>query len=987
MSPSQAPCSLHPAPTGPMRRAAAVLVQAALTASVLFGAVLPRATAQTLTEGPKVRVMVDGALAKLGPKAVAGCPNNGGILDSITVPVDQPLNLRVVIPAPDARGAVSFNVSSDNPAFVAAGDRRQGFIPTVTVPAGSTLSNPFTIFGIAVGQTRLRIVPLQSGYSTSSTPLGAWDINKSGSGSDQKFLDANAPGKLCRDPAASTISTSSSVLASCGNPVKGVASDGVSPLLLRTVSGLAGTACFEIVSSASPDPGKVATPLIGTAAVSSLNYGFSLYTPPKFFEGTGDSRPVELEFTFTPSIGNGNTTRLRAKMDIVRPPVVLVHGLWSNGATWSDDFLRNDAFRTTEPADYAATNASRFSVNNTRVKTSAATALTNMRRKGWAATQVDVVGHSMGGLLTRLYAGATDFKRPDNLDAGDVHRLVTLDTPHWGSSFANLLVALHNGTATEATRVETTVTGLTGGNMLQGAVCDLSENSTGLQALGSTALRSQAITATGGPGGTPAAPARYWGGATVFGLRSFEAALTETYCAEWAFAGRTRTCVRRAFHLPQAVVDAYRFREGNDAVVSLTSQQGGLGGINFNDYIHFHIPGIPGVQRGITDGADVATRVFQLLDGPDSDLAASWPGVPSDGSGRPRAPVPGVAGAAAAFTAQCGPGGPMAQPTPMKAHARGAAVLAADARVRIVSPAPGSVAVQGAPLSVTVELLPPLNEQYTVMVDFARHQRVEATWNGDQTYTAVLPSTALAEGALVITPEAVDTLGSVLTGEAISVAVQPVGAPTQLRLQLRHLTLLPGGPARQLYARGTYADGSTLDLNLAASGIVWSSSDAAVLSVSPDGLVTPGAAGVASVTARLGSLSDSASVVVEDPASPLPPVSLAGAVQFQRSGFRLDRASGLYLQDLVVRNISGRALAGPLYVVFRSLTPGVALVSKSGLTEIVTPLGSPYLLMPLPGDGLSLAAGAEQRFTLRFLNVARDRIDYALDLVGSSVTP
>ena len=41
----------------------------------------------------------------------------------------------------------------------------------------------------------------------------------------------------------------------------------------------------------------------------------------------------------------------------------------------------------------------------------------------------------------------------------------------------------------------------------------------------------------------------------------------------------------------------------NDAVVPLSSQQGGLGGVNFTEYIHFHIPGIPGVQRGITDGA------------------------------------------------------------------------------------------------------------------------------------------------------------------------------------------------------------------------------------------------------------------------------------------------------------------------------------------------------------------------------------------------
>jgi hypothetical protein len=219
-----------------LRRHAATLT--ALAASIAALALCSGAQAQKLPNGVLPRVMTDSAPpASLSPRpnAVPGCPNQGGILNSVTVPVDQPLNLRVVIPAPDPNGAVRFNVSSDNPAFVAAGDRRQGFIPTVTVPAGATQSNPFTIFGIAVGQTLLRITPLSAGYTVTTAPLGAWDINKSGSGSDQKFLDANAPAKLCRDATATTISNVATVLAACGKPVKGVASDGVSPLLLRTV--------------------------------------------------------------------------------------------------------------------------------------------------------------------------------------------------------------------------------------------------------------------------------------------------------------------------------------------------------------------------------------------------------------------------------------------------------------------------------------------------------------------------------------------------------------------------------------------------------------------------------------------------------------------------------------------------------------------------------------------------------------------------------
>ena len=70
--------------------------------------------------------------------------------------------------------------------------------------------------------------------------------------------------------------------------------------------------------------------------------------------------------------------------------------------------------------------------------------LQSMRAAGIAVTQADFVGHSMGGLLARLYAGDADpavpFKRPDNLGLGDIHKLITLDSPHLGSELANALV-------------------------------------------------------------------------------------------------------------------------------------------------------------------------------------------------------------------------------------------------------------------------------------------------------------------------------------------------------------------------------------------------------------------------------------------------------------------------------------------------------------------------------------------------------------------
>jgi pimeloyl-ACP methyl ester carboxylesterase len=916
---------------------------------------------------------------------VPGCPDQGGILDSITVPVDQPLELSVVTDAPAPEGGASFNISSDNPAFVAAGDRVQGFIPRVTIPEGGTQSNAFTLYGIAVGQTRLRLTALTQGYSSGSYPLGAWDINKSGTGRDQKLLDANAPARSCRVTDGDTLSADPATLASCGQPVRGVVADGVNALLLRTASGLAGTACFELVS-AGDDQGTVQAPLGGTVPVGGLNYGFSYYTPPQSFgASSAASRKVTLEYSFTPSIGNGNTSRLRAEFDVVRPPVVLVHGLWSNGASWQDGYLRNDAQNTTLAADYAGSNAASFSVNADVLRDIVAEALDTTRRKGYAGTQSDVIGHSMGGLLSRRYVAADDYKRAENLGQGDLRRLVTLDTPHWGSSFANLLVSVHAVGGATATRLETTVTSLTsGGDMRGGAVCDLAENSPALAELGGgTALRSVPITATGGPAGTPAAPADYWGGVTWFGINSFESALTQTYCSRFEVGPfGDPVCVEWLPVFPQDRVDAFRFREGNDAVVGLASQRGGLTGSNYPGLIHFHVPAFGG---GITDDGGVTTRVRGLLDGPPTALAAAWPGVPSDAAGTART-VPGMPSDAADYSAGCAPGGPL-KPVAMRIGARRAAQAAVDPRVNIVAPAAGTMVTVGSPLTVVVELSPPLTAQNTVGVVIGGLGRVEAAWFEGLRFAATLPDLPPLLSTLTLTPDVTAPSGQYSTGAPITIVVKPTVAPTSLTLQRSQFTVRPGTLPRQLVVRGRLPDGSTVDLSQGVTGTTYETSDPAVVGVDANGRVTIIGAGQAQVTVQNASLSATASFVVQDPGAPPVVTVLTGQFDITRGGLRLDRNTGFFVQQVTVRNRGPAAASVPLALVLSGLPTGVTLVSKSGLTESQAPLGRPYVLMRPGGDGLSMAAGAQLVYTFQFLNPGRVAIGYTLDVIAGTPTP
>ena len=399
------------------------------------------ARAQELMPQITTATQTTNALRSNSAKAVANCPDRGGLLDSISVPVGQPLNLRVQIGQPAPRGGATFQLNSDDPSIVAAGDRRQGFLPRVFIPEGQTVSNQFTGFGIKVGATRLRLVALTAGFGSGSFPLGAWNLNKGG---DERFVDANAATKTCRaSDGSNDLSADPARLAQCGTPAKGVAADALSRLLLRGVSGLPGTMCYEITSTSAFGQGQLSASLLTTQSVGGLEYGFSFYKAPQAYEDSADFRKLEFEVTFTPSIGNGNTTRFRAETKIVRPPVVLVHGVWSKAGAWGSDYTKDDPYHSTVAGDYSGSNGARYTTNAPLIQEFVNRGLKAARDKGYAATQADVLGHSMGGILTRLYIGSSTFKRPDNFGQGDVRRLISLDTPHSGSTFPNMVTSLH----------------------------------------------------------------------------------------------------------------------------------------------------------------------------------------------------------------------------------------------------------------------------------------------------------------------------------------------------------------------------------------------------------------------------------------------------------------------------------------------------------------------------------------------------------------
>ncbi len=930
--------------------------------------------------GASSTVLAQSAAARLfvaesaGPERGA-CPNQGGILDSVSVPVNESIELSIVTPVPAGPGGASFQLSASSPSVVAVGDRNQSFLPVVTVPEGQTQSNPFTVFGRTVGATNISAVSLSPDFTGFTVPAGAWDVGPDG---NRRFLDPNrfADAANCREGINSpNLSNDETVLANCGELARGVVADGASHLLMRTRSGLQGVACFEIIDAGGGDPGQITVPVKAAASVQGLFQASSYYRAPEAFEAETLRRPVEVEFTYTSTIGNGNTTRFRATLDVVRPPVVLVHGLWSSGGSWSSFWQRNTPDFTTEVGDYEPSNAQVFSNNAFRVQDFAAAAIESSREKGYATTRADLIGHSMGGLLGRLYAQSAANDRPDNLGQGDLRRVMSLATPHYGSSFANLVVALHNSDA--PTTVET-IDGLLGEDIRQGAICDLAENSPALAGLaGGTSLPAHAVVAVGGEAGTPQAPASYWGG--LLGRANFESALTRRRCVQ----RNGRRCTQREFVFDQAIVDGYRFREANDVIVPASSARGGLAGAQAPEFDVLHF-GVWVVVRGPTNSRPVRNHSLPLLDQAVSAAAwrSDWPGALSDSSGAPRS-VPGAPGAdnPAIYQAECGPQGPLLPAGLQTAPRRAGDAVRADPRIQILSPAPGTVIFWGQTIPVAVSLdenLDALDLGVLVPGIGLFEPEDEDSDEPLDGFEVDVPVGAGIAGPLRLIAFVETTEGERLQGAEVQVIVRPEDDPQALQLLPPALRLdLLDRTVGRVWVLGQYADDIELDISHPLLGTSFESLDPAIAEVDGHGRVTALAAGQAVIRARHGELESFSTVIVtETPGAPLPPEPVSDQLEVRGSGFRLNRNSGFFVQQLTVSNPGEVPVRGPFHLLFSELNPEISLVNRDAVSQHLQPPGEPFISLVTGADGVSLQPGESLTLTLEFLNPLRVPIRY-----------
>lgn len=230
--------------------------------------------------------------------------------------------------------------------------------------------------------------------------------------------------------------------------VEGAAADGVTRLLLVSSHRKSGRVTFSLDDEEDGSLRALGdnfqtgqkSVTINTIDVDGIHMAFAIYQAPAHFfpkDYEGDTKKSVRNVWL--SIETESFPVLEA-IKLSRPALVLVHGLWSSPKMWTSfrqSLAQEIPGLCVVLADYKNSYDSYLKDNDWVLPAYVEKAKRELRKRGIVSVQVDVLAHSMGGVLTRLRAGELTYKWLDNFYQGEINKLITLDTPHWGSFVAD----------------------------------------------------------------------------------------------------------------------------------------------------------------------------------------------------------------------------------------------------------------------------------------------------------------------------------------------------------------------------------------------------------------------------------------------------------------------------------------------------------------------------------------------------------------------
>jgi hypothetical protein len=614
------------------------------------------------------------------------------------------------------------------------------------------------------------------------------------------------------------------------------AADGVTQLLLRYTNSTPGSVMFGLIGDGAlkaVDGSDLPALGVDTVLVQGQQMAFALYTVPDQAGYSGNT--VTFVASFAPSGGSNPLQQSSSVVDLVQTPVVLVHGLWGKGvgidSTWhkmrTDLAAKNITAREANYYDSALYAAGPFEAYGGIVNQTIQSMLNSMRGVNIAVAKADVVAHSMGGILTRIDSNATGSHLPENYNAGYMRRVITVDTPHWGSCAAPMLSLL----ATDVP-LFSLVLGLAQHPVNKGAVEDLNPAHFAVNSGGSTSAAYKPLNlpcyAIGGLVGSSADFSHDL--ATLYFV-AFNTSLllsdsqyndlASLLCGQQFIASDGCSGMAAKMFLGQA----------NDGVVAMSSQNGGCA--TFIDYQGVEHTTAPTNQT-------VEAQIMTLLEGPVSAFSKGCPAVTQ----------------AELNTQICGgaaPGG-LSKGDP---SGRGALPKDQIPLMKLVAPSDGATFSPGADIPISAQPLANVSLSMVVFLASGSTPGFDQLCFWDTVTNAPFSDTMTAPtnifGPLTITAIGVDSLGNYdleqvaiqvlpgtnLTLESISVDIDSVGT---------NMTFSQLAAPQQLVVSGTYSDGAARDITTEGAGTVYSTSAESVAVVDRNGSVSAVGNGSAQIT-------------------------------------------------------------------------------------------------------------------------------------------
>jgi hypothetical protein len=483
--------------------------------------------------------------------------------------------------------------------------------------------------------------------------------------SSVSLIDPVASGLL----SGNAVTQDTSRIAAASSTVSGAAADGVTQVIVEVPTGQAGgTVQLTLLNENGQqdsvandgglfplggDPGSASSTLPAPVQGTSSPTAYAVWlAPSNYYRGTQDAATVERSLKLQAQCTNsaGSPATVSQTISTTRPPVVLVHGIWSSPSeTWGyfSPTIQNNLdmwnLLFQESADYSGAvygvtatspsyqspppvyyqNALGFSYNALTVLQKVQKTVGDFEKVyNVAAVQADVVAHSMGGDIARVMPSVTvlfgvGFVDQSNYGLGPVHKLITIGTPHQGSPLAGDLLPYGSGdpnscfrNTLEEEHMPSFQTVWIGGNPVDGAVGDLAAAPANL------------------PPSEPFPMAYLAGSTNAASLQNLDSTLSRSEFLRigcWTLAINGSPL---AYDLTPTLWNSVFTGQANDGVVPVSSQlntTGSTGANTFQGVIHspgietlnFAPPSEVDPQSGIPDA--VVNLLNEATNGPDFD--------------------------------------------------------------------------------------------------------------------------------------------------------------------------------------------------------------------------------------------------------------------------------------------------------------------------------------------------------------------------------